>query len=75
MAAQGSNDGEAEQPAFWKHLPGTRKLMGIAVGDIQVKSAAEGGDDELQKGFAMSLFKLHEGMGISGGYVQLCQRE
>jgi gelsolin len=64
---EGGGDGEEEQPEFWKHLPGDRKLMGITVGQIKVKSADDGGDDGEQKGFQLSLFRLHEGMGIAGG--------
>ena len=64
--AEGETDGEAEAAAFWRHLPGERKLLGIRVGDIKVKASALGGDDEEVKAFEPVLFRLSDRM-VGGG--------
>ena len=63
---EGEADGEAEAPAFWRHLPGERKLLGIKVGDIKVKSSAVGGDDEDVKAFEPALFRVSDRV-VGGG--------
>lgn len=63
---EAESDGEAEAPAFWKHLPGERKLLGLKVADIKVKTAAVGGGDEEVKAFEPVLFRVSDRM-VGGG--------
>lgn len=50
---------------FWKHLPGERKLLGITVASIKVRTSEYGGDDANVKPIKPKLFKL----GASKGSV------
>jgi gelsolin len=63
--SDGNPDDEKDE--FWGKLPGKRKMMGITVGSIEVKSADKGGEDEEVKAMTPVLYRLHEGMGLSSG--------
>ena len=58
----GEDEGRADAEAFYKtHLPGDKKMFGIKVGDIKIKDASAGGDDEATKAFVPTLYRLSGG--------------
>ena len=57
---------ESKEDPFWKHLPGERRMLGIKVGDIKVKTEKEGGDDEAVKAFEQVLYRVSDRM-VGGG--------
>jgi len=63
-------DGMAAGEGMWKHLPGERRLLGIKVGEIQIRTAEAGGDDEKVEAYATTLYKLKEGGGVSRVFTQ-----
>ena len=58
VLTEGANDDAASCPAFWKHLPGERKFLGLAVADIKIKVAEKGGSDDDVDGFVASLLEV-----------------
>ena len=73
---EGQSDGDpsSESDEFWKHLPGTRKILGLSVGEIKIKEAGAAGDDEAVKTFAPRLYRIHEGSGLHGGAVRFSRQ-
>eukprot|EP00965_Chrysotila_dentata_P200013 6179733-Pleurochrysis_carterae.AAC.1 len=53
---QGVDDDEAQ--SFWTHIPGEKKLLGIKLGEVKVKAAGAGGDDEVNAAFTPVLVRL-----------------
>merc|ERR1712232_1161642 len=49
---------QAGAEAFWALLPGERKVMGVKVSSIKVKSAEKGGGDEKVEKFTPQLMRL-----------------
>mmetsp|Transcript_13234 Transcript_13234/g.26859 ORF Transcript_13234/g.26859 Transcript_13234/m.26859 type:complete len:405 (+) Transcript_13234:42-1256(+) len=65
---EGESEGDptdANDP-FWRHLPGERKLLGVKVADIKVRTSIVGGDDESVKAFEPTLFRLSDRI-VGGG--------
>ena len=56
---------ESKEHPFTKHLPGEWKMMGVKMGDIKMKDASAGGDDDAVKAFEPKLYRLKEGGGAS----------
>ena len=42
-------------------VPGERKMMGITIAQITIKTAEKGGDDETVKGFPLTLYRMKPG--------------
>ena len=58
VLTEGANDDAASCPAFWKHLPGERKFLGLAVADVKIKVAEKGGSDDDVDAFVASLLEV-----------------
>uniref|UniRef100_A0A7S3EXD0 Gelsolin-like domain-containing protein n=1 Tax=Haptolina ericina TaxID=156174 RepID=A0A7S3EXD0_9EUKA len=56
---------ESKEHPFTKHLPGEWKMMGVKMGDIKMKDASAGGEDDAVKAFEPKLYRLKEGGGAS----------
>ena len=60
---EGTDDEEDGVAApFWKHLPGDRKMFGITVASITVKTSEKGGEDDHVKAFVPTLYRIQVGM-------------
>lgn len=65
---EGEDEGnpESKEDPFWKHLPGERRILGLKVGDIKVRTSVAGGDDEAVKAFEQVLYRVSDRM-VGGG--------
>jgi len=76
--AESEGDPADKEDPFWKHLPGERKLLGIKVGDIKIKTEAQGGDDQAVKAFEPTLYRVSDrvvGSGVSFSKVQTGEKQ
>jgi len=59
------SDGMAEGGGMWSLLPGERRLLGIKVGEIVIRTEKEGGDDAKVEAFPWTLYRMREGGSVS----------